>query len=210
MLVHISFEMNNDDLLFFMSIFCHITVMTDEQHQYSCLFQTVNERPEPISAEIRGNLPSWLTGTLIRNGPGRFECGDTSFNHWFDGQGLLHRFHIKDGNVTYCNKFIRSQSYADSLEHGIQSHIEFGTFIPPDPCQNIFQRFFSRFWREELPFDNTLVNVFTMKDKMYATTEANFIFEIDPKTLDTLKKVDITKEFPGNHDKKASTTLITP
>jgi len=164
----------------------------------SCLFQTVDEHPEPISAEIKGNLPSWLTGTLIRNGPGRFECGNTSFNHWFDGQGLLHRFHIQDGHVTYSNKFVRSQSYADSLEHGNSSHLEFGSFIPPDPCQNIFARFFSRYWREELSFDNTLVNVIPIKDKIYATTESHLIFEIDPKTLDTLKKVDFEREFPGD------------
>ena len=90
-------------------------------------------------------------------------------------------------------------NYADSLEHGKAIHLEFGSFIPPDPCQNIFSRFFSRFWQSELPFDNTLVNVFTMKEKMYATTESNVIFQIDPRTLDTLKRVDITEEFPGNH-----------
>ena len=37
-----------------------------------------------------------------------------------------------------------------------------------------------------------------MKDKVYATTESNFIVEIDPKTLDTLKKVNFVEEFPGN------------
>ena len=165
----------------------------------SCQFQTVNERPQPISAEMKGNLPSWLNGTLIRNGPGRFECGDTPFNHWFDGQALLHRFQIQGGHVSYSNKFVRSECYADSLDHGNANHLEFGSFILPDPCENIFCRFFSRFFGSEVPFDNTNVNVFTMKEKMYATNESNFIFEIDPKTLDTLKKVDITKEFPGNH-----------
>lgn len=162
----------------------------------SFLFQTVNERPEPIRAEMSGNIPSWLTGTLTRIGPGKFECGDISLNHLFDGQGLLHRFHIQDSKVTYSNRFVRSQSYADSLKHGSAIHEEFGTFVPPDPCQNIFQRLFSRFWAEEVPFDNTLVNVFMMKDKMYSTTETNYIFEIDPKTLETLKRVDITEEFP--------------
>ncbi|XP_068681923.1 carotenoid-cleaving dioxygenase, mitochondrial-like [Montipora foliosa] len=165
---------------------------------HSCLYQTAEERPEPIRAEIRGKIPSWLNGTLIRNGPGRFECGDTSFNHWFDGQALLHRFHIQEGNVTYSNKFVRSESYADSLNRGNSCHLEFGSFIPPDPCQNIFSRFFSRYWGQELSFDNTCVNVFPMKDKMYATTESEILFQIDPKTLDTLNKVDLSKEFPGD------------
>lgn len=165
---------------------------------HSFLFQSVKEQPEPISAKIRGHLPSWLKGTLIRIGPGKFECGDIPFNHWFDGQGLLHRFHIAEGHVMYSNKFVRSESYADSLNHGDSYHGEFGTYVPPDPCKNTFARFFSFFWANDLPMDNTLVNVFMMKDKMYATTESNFIYEIDPKTLDTLKRVDITTEFPGN------------
>ena len=173
--------------------------MTAEQ-DHSRLFQTTDEHSEPISAEVKGNLPSWLTGILIRNGPGRFECGETSFNHWFDGQGLLHRFHIQNGHVTYSSKFVRSDCYADSLNHGEANHLEFGSFIPPDPCQNIFRRFFSRFWADEVPVDNTLVNVFPMKDKIYATSETNFIFEVNPDTLDTLKRVNFTDEFPGKED----------
>lgn len=163
----------------------------------SSLYQTVNEHPEPIKADIKGNIPSWLTGTLIRNGPGRFECGDTSFNHWYDGQSLLHRFHIQDGAVTYCSKFVRSESYADSLKHGNAIHLEFGSFIPPDPCKNIFSRFFSHFWGHEVPFDNPFDNVFTMKEKMYAAADGKFIFEMDPITLDTLNRLDLEEEFPG-------------
>ena len=34
-----------------------------------------------------------------------------------------------------------------------------------------------------------------MKDKMYATTESEILFQIDPKTLDTLNKVDLSKSF---------------
>ena len=172
-------------------------IMPNEK-DFASLFQTVDEHPEPINAEVKGNLPSWLRGTLLRNGPGKFECGDTSFKHLFDAQALLHRFHIEDGHVTYSNRFIRSESYADSLKRGDSIHMQFGTFIPPDPCQNIFSRLFSWFWKEEIGRDNTLVNVFPIKGKTYAATETNFIYEIDPKTLETLKRVDLLKEFPGN------------
>lgn len=164
----------------------------------ACLFQTVDEHPEPIDAEIKGEIPPWLNGTLLRNGPGKFECGDIPFNHWFDGQALLHRFQIKDGHVTYGNRFIRGESYADSLKHGSANHLEFGTFIPPDPCQNIFSRFFSKFWHGYVPLDNTNVNIFAMKDKLYAATEANFLHEFDPQSLETLNRVDLTTEFPGD------------
>ena len=164
---------------------------------YSCLFQSTEEQPEPISAEVKGNLPTWLTGTMIRNGPGRFECGDTSFNHWFDGQGLLHRFHIENGQVTYNSKFVRSESYVDTRQRKNSIHLEFGSFIAPDPCQNIFSRFVSKFFKDEVPFDNAFDTVFTMKNKIYAAADSNIIFEIDPKTLETIRKVDYAKEFPG-------------
>lgn len=44
-----------------------------------------------------GNIPSWLQGTLLRNGPGIFSVGDTSYNHWFDGLAIMHSFAFKDG-----------------------------------------------------------------------------------------------------------------
>ena len=34
-----------------------------------------------------GALPSWLQGTLLRTGPSKFEVGDRTYNHWFDGLG---------------------------------------------------------------------------------------------------------------------------
>lgn len=45
-----------------------------------------------------GSLPDWLQGTLVRNGPGLFTIGETSYNHWFDGLALMHNFVIKNGN----------------------------------------------------------------------------------------------------------------
>lgn len=44
-----------------------------------------------------GNVPSWLEGTLLRNGPGIFTVGSTSYEHWFDGMAIMHSFAFKDG-----------------------------------------------------------------------------------------------------------------
>lgn len=45
----------------------------------------IDEYLELISVEMKGNFFFWLIGILIRNGFGRFECGDIFFNYWFDG-----------------------------------------------------------------------------------------------------------------------------
>uniref|UniRef100_A0A915CYZ0 Uncharacterized protein n=1 Tax=Ditylenchus dipsaci TaxID=166011 RepID=A0A915CYZ0_9BILA len=50
---------------------------------------------EPYECEIKGEIPKWLSVTLLRNGPGKFKFGDTEFRHWFDGMSFIQRFHFK-------------------------------------------------------------------------------------------------------------------
>ncbi len=47
--------------------------------------------------EVDGRLPQWLEGTLVRNGPARYEVGNRTFNHWFDGLGHAARVHHRPG-----------------------------------------------------------------------------------------------------------------
>lgn len=68
-----------------------------------------------------------------------------SYTHWFDGMAMMHRFHIRDGRVTYSSRFLQSTSYVTNSEKNRILVSEFGTLAMPDPCKNIFARFFSRF-----------------------------------------------------------------
>ena len=54
--------------------------------------------------EVSGTIPAWLNGTLVRNGPARYEVGDRTLNHWFDGLAMLHAFGFADGQVSYANR----------------------------------------------------------------------------------------------------------
>src|SRR5712692_1274985 len=64
---------------------------------------------------VRGNLPAWLSGTLIRNGPAKFEVGARSYRHWFDGLAMLHKFSFQNGEVSYANRFLQSKAYNKAL-----------------------------------------------------------------------------------------------
>ena len=44
--------------------------------------------------ELEGELPQWLGGSLLRTGPARWDLGEQTVNHWFDGLAMLHRFTI--------------------------------------------------------------------------------------------------------------------
>lgn len=46
---------------------------------------------QPINGKVSGHLPSWLKGTLLRNGPGSLKVGEQRFDHLFDSLALVHR-----------------------------------------------------------------------------------------------------------------------
>lgn len=50
---------------------------------------------------VIGQLPTWLQGVLLRNGPGMHTIGDSKYNHWFDGLALLHSFTFKNGELLH-------------------------------------------------------------------------------------------------------------
>ena len=54
---------------------------------------------------VHGRAPEGLTGTLFRNGPGKFRRPGGSATHWFDGDGLMRAFRVNDGQVTLDARF---------------------------------------------------------------------------------------------------------
>ncbi|MBZ3872905.1 Beta,beta-carotene 15,15'-monooxygenase [Sciurus carolinensis] len=152
------------------------------------------EQLEPVRAKVTGRIPAWLQGTLLRNGPGMHTVGETRYNHWFDGLALLHSFSIRDGEVHYRSKYLRSDTYNANIEANRIVVSEFGTMAYPDPCKNIFSKAFSYLSHTIPDFtDNCLINIMKCGDDFYATTETNYIRKIDPRTLETLQKVDYRK-----------------
>lgn len=49
------------------------------------------EITEPIYGKVYGKIPTWLNGSLLRNGPGGFKIGDIQYEHVFDSAALLHK-----------------------------------------------------------------------------------------------------------------------
>ncbi len=86
---------------------------------------------------VSGELPAWLEGVLLRNGPALFEIGDQKYNHWFDGLAMLHAFSFTNGRVSYRNRFLRSSAYEAWKREGVMKYSEFGT--DPDPCRELYR-----------------------------------------------------------------------
>lgn len=157
------------------------------------------ETPEPVKAEIKGAVPDWLHGCLVRNGPGLFSVGDTEYNHWFDGMALIHSFTFQNGDVYYRSKFLKSDTYKRNFEANRIVVSEFGTMVYPDPCKNIFSRAVSHICNAIPDFtDNNLINIIRYGQDYYASSEVNYINKIDPVTLETTGRVNYRNHIALN------------
>ncbi|XP_029373888.1 beta,beta-carotene 15,15'-dioxygenase [Echeneis naucrates] len=158
-----------------------------------------SETPEPVKAQVIGSIPSWLQGTLLRNGPGLFSVGNSQYNHWFDGLSLIHSFTFSNGEVTYRSKFLKSETYKRNIKADRIIVTEFGTMAYPDPCKNIFSRSVTHL-RNIIPdfTDNNLINIIRYGRDYYASSEINYMNQIDPATLETVGRINYRNHIALN------------
>ena len=153
-------------------------------------FETLEAEVSLDALPVEGMIPEWLTGTLLRNGPAKFEVGERRLEHWFDGLAMLHKFSFGGGTVSYANRFLRSRAFEAAERRGAISYREFAT----DPCRSIFRRAATLF-RPKLT-DNCNVNLTRLGDEYVAMTETPMPVAFDPETLETL---GVSFRPPGMH-----------
>ncbi|XP_020781388.2 beta,beta-carotene 15,15'-dioxygenase isoform X1 [Boleophthalmus pectinirostris] len=161
--------------------------------------KNATESPEASKTEVKGTIPNWLQGTLLRNGPGIFSVGETSYEHWFDGMALMTSFTFKDGEVTHRSRFLRSDTYKSNMAENRIVVSEMGTMAYPDPSKNFIFKAIT-FLNHTVPdfTDNGASNFIKYGNEYFATSETNYIRMIDPVTLETQDKVDYLKFLPVN------------
>ncbi len=156
---------------------------------YRLGFTTLDHEIQCDHLPVRGALPAWLRGSLVRNGPARFEFAQQSYRHWFDGLGMLHSFTVQDGQVAYANRFLQT---ADLREGEATGRITRAAFAS-DPCRSVFKRVMTLFTPPAVT-ENANVNVARLAGHYVAMTEVPLPIEFDPKTLQTLGVFDYGKD----------------
>ena len=152
-------------------------------------FQTLEQERSLDAVPIEGVLPTWLAGSLLRNGPAKFEVGEHSYRHWFDGLAMLHRFSFAHGAVSYANRFLASRAYRAAREQDAIAYSEFAT----DPCRSLFKRVATAFSPPAFG-DNANVNLTRLGDEFVAMTETPLPVVFEPRTLQT---VGVAEPAPG-------------
>ena len=144
--------------------------------------------PAQLGAELRplfGKVPAGLSGVLYRAGPGQFERGGERIGHWFDGDGMIQRFHIAGGRVRHRGRFVATTKRLDEEAAG---HFKYGGygFAPKTPAA------FSR--PDEINAANT--NVLPLGREIWALWEGGSPWRLDADLLETLGR----QAFPGAAD----------
>jgi carotenoid cleavage dioxygenase-like enzyme len=158
---------------------------------YHLGFRTLDREINVDDLPVRGTVPPWLTGTLLRTAPAKFEVGEQRYNHWFDGLAMLHKFAFTGGRVVYSNRYLRSRSYLEAIATGRISRGEFAT----DPCRTLFQRVAT--WFSPKFTDNCNVSVNKLANDIVAYTETRMPIRFDPETLKTLGEYDYDEQIKG-------------
>lgn len=129
---------------------------------------------------ISGDIPKWLSGVYIKNGPGAFCINKSKCDHWFDGLAYLSRIEIRDARVSYTGKYLKSEVYKTAKKKGRIAHSLF-TFVPKmGPIKFLKELIYGR-----ESGNNAAVNILRVDNRYFAITESIGLVEFDPQTLDT-------------------------
>ena len=146
---------------------------------YAKGFETLEQETVIDALPVSGELPAWLSGSLLRTGPAKFEAGSRPFNHWFDGLAMLHRFTFGDGRVSYGNRFLEGRTERAVRREGRIAYPEFAS----DPCRTLFGRVQTLFRGGPEFGDSANINVVKLGERFLSMTEAPISVQFDPRTL---------------------------
>lgn len=132
----------------------------------------------PLTLEIEGRLPPGFAGTLYRNGPALFERDGFRYEHWFDGDGMVHGWRFDQRTVTHRARMVATSKYTREQKDGRFRIMAAGTTVPD--ALSI---------RNNDDANTANTSVVTIGGRLFALWEGGSAFELDPDSLQTLGPV---------------------
>ena len=141
-------------------------------------YRSLEQEQDYWIESVDGEIPAGLTGTLFRNGPGKFEAGTESVQHPFDGDGMICAITFKEGRAHFKNRYVQTEGYvAEKKAEKILYRGVFGTARSGGWLKNAF--------------DTKLKNIANTQviywgGKLLALWEAAEPHRLNPATLETI------------------------
>lgn len=139
------------------------------------VYESLLTEHDYVVDEIDGRLPPGLTGTLYRNGPGRWESNGSPLGHIFDGDGMLSMFAFDGERIRYRNRYVRTSHFRAELRGRGGVPRGFGTQRPGGFLANAFR----------LPANMANTSVVMHAGELLALWEGGKPHALDPDTLAT-------------------------
>jgi carotenoid cleavage dioxygenase-like enzyme len=134
-------------------------------------FAPISFEADAAHLPIWGEVPNDLCGMLYRNGPNpQFAPRDSNY-HWFNGDGMIHAFHVEDGRVSYRNRWAQTPKFLAEREAHRALYGSWGNPMTTDPSVR----------GKDGGVANT--NIVWHGGKLLAIEEAHQPFALDPDTL---------------------------
>ncbi|OIT31098.1 PREDICTED: carotenoid cleavage dioxygenase 8 homolog B, chloroplastic [Nicotiana attenuata] len=147
---------------------------------------------------VEGDLPLWLNGTYLRNGPGQWHIGNYNFRHLFDGYATLVRLHFENGRLIMGHRQIESEAYKAAKHNNKICYREFSEVPKPDNFLSYIGDMAKLLSGASLT-DNANTGVVKLGDGrvvcLTETIKGSII--IDPDTLDTIGKFEFSDSLGG-------------
>ncbi len=150
-----------------------------QQHSWLAGWKSVGtESLGPTTVEFQGRLPDGFGGTLYRNGPAWTERAGFRYEHWFDGDGMVHGWRFGEGTVTHRSRMVATPKFVREQKAGRFLYPAAGTSVPDtQPIRN----------NDDANTANTSVTM--INGRLFALHEGGSAFELDPDQLTTLGPV---------------------
>ncbi|CAI0409007.1 unnamed protein product [Linum tenue] len=147
---------------------------------------------------VQGQIPLWLSGTYLRNGPGLWHLGDYNFRHLFDGYATLVKLHFRDGRLVFGHRQIESEAYKAATKNNKLCYREFSEVPRTDSFLSYIGDLANLLSGASLT-DNANTGVVKLGDgRVVCLTETQKgSIVVDPDTLDTLGKFEYTDSLGG-------------
>ncbi|RWW29741.1 hypothetical protein GW17_00005724 [Ensete ventricosum] len=138
---------------------------------------------------VEGDVPLWLNGTYLRNGPGLWHIDDYNFRHLFDGYATVVRVYFEQGRVMASHRQVESEAYKAAMKKRRLCYREFSEVPKPASFLEYVGEVASLFSGASLT-DNSNTGIVRLGDgRVLCLTETiKGSIQIDPDTLETLGK----------------------
>lgn len=161
-----------------------MTVATDHSSALK-MYLPATEHPEETVLPLIGSVPQDLRGTLYRNGPADWDHGGFRATHPFDGDGLIVKFTINNGEVRFRSRFV-STSKRRKEERGEGAHIR-GSYTQGKRLRDNVGR---------SPADTANTHAVVHASRLLALSDGGRPWAIDPKDLSTIGPCTFDGQLP--------------